>query len=109
MEPFAQTVGRVLRRARIQRGLTLQAVATRSDRRFKPSAVGGYERGERAITLERFCDLAVLYGEPADRLLAEVLAELNPEARREIVVDLNRMALLDRASGRLLMEFVQRV
>ncbi|MGH2699518.1 MAG: helix-turn-helix domain-containing protein [Actinomycetota bacterium] len=61
---FSNALGEVLRRARKQRGMTLDDVRRRSRGRFKSSAVGGYERGERAISLERFCDLSEMYGVP---------------------------------------------
>src|SRR5207244_4441372 len=63
---FADAVGQVLRRARRARGFTLRDVHVRSRGRFKPSAVGGYERGERAISLDRFSQLAELYDCPPD-------------------------------------------
>lgn len=59
--------------------------------RFKPSSVAGYERSERRISLERFCDLAELYRIPPDRLLAEILNRSDPAGRREIVIDLTRL------------------
>jgi len=66
-------VGRALRGARQARHLTLRDVGERSDGRFKPTAVAGYERGERSISLERFCELAQLYDMAPERLLAQVL------------------------------------
>ncbi len=42
--------------------MTLRDVGTRSNGLFKPTAVAGYERAERGISLERFCELAELYG-----------------------------------------------
>ena len=42
--------GRALRDARLARGLTLRDVGTRSNGLFKPTAVAGYERAERAIS-----------------------------------------------------------
>jgi transcriptional regulator with XRE-family HTH domain len=87
-------LGGVLRAARRQRGLTLREVARLSASRFKASALGGYERGERAISLERFCDLAGVYGIPPDRLLAQVLDRVAPEGRMEVVLDLRELELL---------------
>lgn len=55
----------------------------RSKGAFSPTAVAGYERGERSITLERFCKLAELYGFEPARLLAEIVG-----APSDIVVDL---------------------
>ena len=65
--------GRALRDARLARGLTLRDVGTRSNGLFKPTAVAGYERAERGISLERFCDLARLYGMAPERLLLQIL------------------------------------
>ncbi|MGH2677820.1 MAG: helix-turn-helix domain-containing protein, partial [Actinomycetota bacterium] len=59
---FREAIGGALRAARREGGLTLRDVASLSDRRFKPSALGGYERGERSISLERFTELSSVYG-----------------------------------------------
>jgi transcriptional regulator with XRE-family HTH domain len=66
-------MGGALRRARIARGLTLREVGVRSGGRLTPTAVAGYERGERSISLVRFCELAYFYGIAPERLLAEAL------------------------------------
>jgi transcriptional regulator with XRE-family HTH domain len=66
-------MGGALRRARAARGLTLREVGIRSRGRFTPTAVAGYERGERNISLVRFCELAFFYGIEPERLLAEAL------------------------------------
>lgn len=109
MEPFLNVIGETLRRARQARGLTLRDVQARSRGGFKPSALGSYERGERMISLERFCELAAIYGVPADRLLCDVLDRAAPDARREVVIDLNRLALLRGEEGRLVAEYVHKV
>ena len=71
----AKPVGVALREARRALGLTLRGVEARSRGRFKPSAVGGYERGEREISLHRFCELALLYGIPPATLLENALRD----------------------------------
>src|SRR5205809_4478624 len=63
-------VGEALRQARRDRGWSLRDVAAQSRGQFKPSVVGGYERGVRVISIERFIQLTRLYGVPPDRLLA---------------------------------------
>jgi transcriptional regulator with XRE-family HTH domain len=72
---ITRQIGEGLRRARIERGLTLRAAASASGSRFKPSSIAGYERGERAVTLQRFCDLAELYGADAGWLLDGILRD----------------------------------
>jgi transcriptional regulator with XRE-family HTH domain len=81
----------------------------RSGGKFKPSVIGGYERGERSISLSRFAELANFYGVPPDRLLAEVMAELTPEARGQIVIDVNKLTLILGDEGRTVAEYVHRV
>jgi transcriptional regulator with XRE-family HTH domain len=72
-EGLAEQVGAALRRARKERGLTLRAMSARSGGAFKPTAVAGYERAERSISLQRFCQLAELYGVPPEILLAQIM------------------------------------
>lgn len=62
-------IGSHLIDALLERGdslISLDNLATRG--RFKPSSLGGYERGGRNISLELFRDVADLYGMPADQL-----------------------------------------
>jgi transcriptional regulator with XRE-family HTH domain len=86
-----QAVGRELRRVRLERHLTLDDVRRLSSGRFKPSALGSYERAERVLSIDRFCDLARLYRFPADRILARVLRSLGTSGSR-VVVDLTRLS-----------------
>lgn len=109
MEGFTKEVGRALRKARRERGLTLRDVNRLSHGRFKPSSVAGYERGERSISLERFCALASFYGVLPDRLLSGVLRRLDPEGRRELLVDLTRLESDASKEARLLRDLVRDV
>jgi transcriptional regulator with XRE-family HTH domain len=99
----------VLRDARRARGFTLRDVTSTSHGRFKPSVLGAYERGERSISLARFCELAETYGIPADRMLAEVFARLDPAGRQEIAIDLNLLTLIPGEEGKVVAEFVHRL
>jgi len=109
VQQFSKLTGEVLRRARLERDLTLHDVGRLSRGRFKPSALGAYERGDRGISLERFCGLAEIYGIPPDRLLADLLQARNPEGREELVIDLNRLGLLEDETERLLADLVHRL
>jgi transcriptional regulator with XRE-family HTH domain len=66
---YAKEVGARLRDIRRQQGLSLQAVAETSQREFKASVLGAYERGERMISVLRLQRLAQIYGVPVDQLL----------------------------------------
>jgi transcriptional regulator with XRE-family HTH domain len=109
MPRFSRVAGEALREARIERGLTLNDVRVLSNGRFKPSALGGYERGERALSLDRFCELAELYRIPPDRVLAVALTRIDPDARREVVIDLTRLSLVDEDDRLAVAEYVHRV
>ena len=66
---YAREVGRRLRSIRRQQNLSLQSVEEGSDREFKASVLGAYERGERIISVLRLQRLAAFYGVPVDQLL----------------------------------------
>lgn len=106
---FSATAGLVLRGARRAAGMSIRQVVVRSGGRFKASVLGAYERGERAISLVRFWELAGIYGIPADRLLGLILGTMSPQGRAEIVIDLTRLAQVPGLEGRMLAEFVHQV
>ncbi len=106
MDPLSLEIGQALRRVRRSRGLTLQAVAALSRGEFKATSVAGYERGERAITLERFCRLCELYALSPDRLLADIVRTAGSGG--EVQVDLTVLESLG-AEGSLLSGFVRQV
>jgi transcriptional regulator with XRE-family HTH domain len=107
MASMALEIGRALRRARLARGLTLKQLAAASADRFKPTSVAGYERGERSISVIRFCELCRLFGVPPDRLLGEVLRATRADP--ELVIDLTHLERLGPSEGELLTGFVQQV
>lgn len=69
VEDFNYALGQRLRAARRHRGWSLGDVEMNTDGEFKASVVGAYERGERAISVQRFSRLADIYGTPASELL----------------------------------------
>lgn len=99
-------LGAALRRARVTRHLTLRDVGTRSNGRFSPTTIAGYERGERAVSVPRFCELAGIYGVRPDRLLREALGDAELE---EPVLDLTVIEGLAPSAAHLLRAFVDRV
>ncbi len=107
MGDFAKEIGRALRRARKSRGLTLREVAQRSSGRFKATSVAGYERGERKVTVERFCELSSFYGVSAPRLLA--FAARAAEGEPPVVIDLTQVEDVEGAEGELLTRFAREV
>ena len=77
VEDFNYALGQRLRAARRHRGWSLGDVESHTHGEFKASVVGAYERGERAISVQRFVNLADVYKTPASDLLpAPVDSEL---------------------------------
>ena len=68
-DEFNVSLGQRLRAARRQRGWSLGEIETQTEGEFKASVVGAYERGERAISVQRFVRLAEVYGVPANEIL----------------------------------------
>jgi transcriptional regulator with XRE-family HTH domain len=107
MERYASEIGTGLRDARRRRGLTLRQVAALSEGRFKPTSVAGYERGERAISVERFIELAQLYGVPGHSLLADIMRLV--EGAPEPDVDLTALDVSEAAEEAMIAWFVRQM
>jgi transcriptional regulator with XRE-family HTH domain len=69
MSEYARALGGRLRAARNQQGLSLDDVEVKSRGRWKRAVVGSWERGDRAVTVEKLAELAGFYGIPAADLL----------------------------------------
>jgi hypothetical protein len=87
--------------------LTLRELTRQSAGRFKATSVAGYERGERTISVERFCELCVLYCVAPQAVLGDILVAVGGGAEREI--DLSRLETMRSAEGPLLSEFVRQI
>ncbi len=61
MSEFNKLLGANLRDARKSSGLSLRDVTKETHGEFKGSVLGAYERGERAITVERLDRLCLYY------------------------------------------------
>jgi transcriptional regulator with XRE-family HTH domain len=68
-QDYARALGARLRSIRQQQGLSLQGVEEKSEGRWKAVVVGSYERGDRAVTVQRLSELADFYGIPMSELL----------------------------------------
>jgi len=71
---YAKKLGARLRAIRTGQGLSLGGVEELSRGRWKAVVVGSYERGDRAITVERLALLAEFYGLPTVDLLPPATA-----------------------------------
>jgi transcriptional regulator with XRE-family HTH domain len=71
---------------------------------LKPTAVAGYERGERSISVRRFWELCELYGVRPVAVLAEIVQ--GAEGRPPVIIDLTRMGELDSLEARIASQFI---
>ena len=107
MDSIRVEIGRALRRLRRSRGLKLRDVSERSEGRFKPTSVAGYERAERSISLERFIEICRLYGAPPERVLSDVMRAV--EGRTEPEIDLAALGSISGIEAGLISAFVHQV
>ena len=95
-EDEARRLGEHLRHVRHQQGWSLHEIERASQGRFKASVLGAYERGDRALSIERLRQLAEFYRVS----VAELLPPAPPREREgheetpDVVIDL--MALEER-------------
>src|SRR5919205_1648912 len=68
-EGYAKALGARLRAVRMQQHLSLHGVERKSSGRWKAVVVGSYERGDRAVSVQRLAELADFYGVPVSDLL----------------------------------------
>jgi hypothetical protein len=87
--------------------MTLRDVGVASKGVFKPTAVAGYERAERSISLERFCELARLYQMEPERLLAQIM--WRAKGRPEPTVDRDKIQTLPSRERDVLDGFIRQV
>ena len=66
---YAKALGARLRAIRAQQHLSLHGVERKSGGRWKAVVVGSYERGDRAVSVQRLAELADFYGVPVSELL----------------------------------------
>ena len=85
VDDFNVALGQRLRAARRHRGWSLGDVESQTEGEFKASVVGAYERGERAVSVQRLVNLADVYGASAAELLP-----VGPEP--DVVIDLDALS-----------------
>jgi transcriptional regulator with XRE-family HTH domain len=89
---YAKQLGGKLRAIRTQQGLSLHGVEEKSQGRWKAVVVGSYERGDRAVTVQRLAELAEFYGVPVQELLPGSTPGGAAEPPPRLVLDLERLS-----------------
>ncbi len=88
---YAKALGAKLRAIRQQQGLSLHGVEERSGGRWKAVVVGSYERGDRAVTVQKLAELADFYNVPVSELLPDAAPAPAAEPPPRLVLDLERL------------------
>ncbi len=96
MADLVQVLGARLRDVRQREGLSLQRVEQRSGGRWKAVVVGSYERGDRAVTVQKLAELARFYGVPMSLLLPPEDLGSDDGVAIPIVLNLDRLYELPR-------------
>jgi transcriptional regulator with XRE-family HTH domain len=91
---YAKSLGGRLRAIRTQQGLSLHGVEEKSRGRWKAVVVGSYERGDRAVTVQKLAELAEFYGVPVSELLPEGSPNAASELGPRLVIDLEKLQLV---------------
>ena len=92
MNDYAKALGARLRAIRTQQGLSLHGVEEKSRGRWKAVVVGSYERGDRAVTVQRLAELADFYGVPVANCCLTRRRAAPVSRRRDLVIDLEQLA-----------------
>jgi transcriptional regulator with XRE-family HTH domain len=96
-EGYAKALGTRLRAIRMQQHLSLHGVERKSGGKWKAVVVGSYERGDRAVSVQRLAELADFYGVPVGDLLPP---EDTPFAGGSTATPLSRIVLnLDKVAA----------
>lgn len=102
---YAKALGSRLRAIRTQQGLSLHGVEEKSAGRWKAVVVGSYERGDRAVTVQRLSELADFYNVPISELLPKGTPSAAVESPQRLVIDLEALQTISSEQRRLLARY----
>lgn len=88
---YARALGARLRSIRQQQGLSLHGVEEKSQGRWKAVVIGSYERGDRAITVQKLAELADFYTVPVSELLPETSPAAAADPPPKLIIDLEQL------------------
>ncbi len=103
---YAKALGARLRAIRTQQGLSLHGVEQKSQGRWKAVVVGSYERGDRAVTVQRLAELAHFYGVPVHELLPGGTPNAAAELPPKLILNLEVLQNLGEDKAAPLMRYV---
>lgn len=96
---YAQALGARMRAIRNQQGLSLHGVERKSAGVWKAVVIGSYERGDRAVSVQRLAQIADFYGVPLQELLPNPPARRHVENGPRLTLDLTAMHKIPAGQG----------
>ncbi|WP_375475294.1 transcriptional regulator [uncultured Jatrophihabitans sp.] len=112
-EGYAKALGSRLRAIRMQQHLSLHGVERKSAGKWKAVVVGSYERGDRAVSVQRLAELAEFYGVPVSDLLPPEESAFSggggATPLNRIVLNLDRVHALQDGHADILRRFIQSI
>lgn len=112
-EGYAKALGARLRAVRMQQHLSLHGVERKSAGKWKAVVVGSYERGDRAVSVQRLADLADFYGVSVGDLLppddSPFTSGSTGTPLSRIVLNLDRVSTLADGHADILRRFVSSI
>jgi transcriptional regulator with XRE-family HTH domain len=112
-EGYAKALGSRLRAIRQQQHLSLHGVERKSGGKWKAVVVGSYERGDRAVSVQRLAELADFYGVPVSDLLppedSPFVSGSAGTPLSRIVLNLDKVAALTDGHADILQRFVSSI
>ena len=113
-EGYAKSLGARLRAVRMQQHLSLHGVERKSGGKWKAVVVGSYERGDRAVSVQRLSELAEFYGVSVGDLLPpeeSAFATSSPSGTplSRIVLNLDKVSSLADPNADILRRFVSSI
>jgi len=112
-EGYAKALGARLRAVRQQQHLSLHGVERKSNGKWKAVVVGSYERGDRAVSVQRLAELADFYGVAVSDLLppedSPFVSGSSGTPLSRIVLNLDKVATLTDGHADILQRFVSSI
>ena len=108
---YAKALGARLRSIRGQQHLSLHGVERKSNGRWKAVVIGSYERGDRAVSVQRLAELADFYGVPVSELLPSERSSSSSGGPmpNKIVINLERLQQVPRDEAGPLLRFTSAI
>lgn len=96
---YAVALGTRMRAIRNQQGLSLHGVERKSNGVWKAVVIGSYERGDRAVSVQRLAHIADFYGVPLHEMLPTPPTRLQPDKTPRLALDLTALPRIPAGQG----------